>query len=326
VLAVDDLGPLADRPVLFVDLADAPLLTSARTLVPLLPCVVVGIGRPDGHLSEAEDAFDVLLTSDSDAPRPWVSTPDVDDALLYLNDAIERSPSAAVTLAQVLRAGENARVEDAILIESLAYGLLQSGPEFAAWLSDRLPKDHRSSTEPVVAVDREGDELTITLNRPDVRNAYDAAMRDALVAALDLVVEDDSIATVHLRGAGRNFCSGGDLAEFGTASDPATGHLIRTTRSGPALLSSVAGRVIAHLHGACVGAGVELPAFASRVVAKPNTTLRLPEVGMGLVPGAGGTASIPRRIGRQRTAWLALTGAELDAGTAERWGLVDAVE
>ena len=251
-----------------------------------------------------------------------------DNAVTYskLNDAIERSPSAAVTLTQLLRAGQNARVEDAILIESLAYGLLQSGPEFAAWLSDNPPKDHRSSAEPIVTVDRQGDALTITLNRPDVRNAYDAAMRDALVAALELVVEDDSIAMVHLRGAGRNFCAGGDLAEFGTAPDPATGHLIRTTRSAPALLAASADRTTAHLHGACVGAGVELPAFASRVIAKPDTTLRLPEVGMGLVPGAGGTASIPRRIGRHRTAWLALTGGELDAGTAERWGLVDVVE
>jgi hypothetical protein len=323
---VDELGPLADRPALIVDLSDAPLLASARSLVPLLPCVVIGVGRPDRHPPEAEGAFDVLLTRDDDVPPPWVSRPDLDVALLELNDAIDRSPTASVTLAQVLRAGQNARVEDAILIESLAYGLLQSGPEFAAWLSDKPPKDHRSSAEPIVAVDRQGDELTIMLNRPDVRNAYDAAMRDALVAALELVVEDDSIATVHFRGAGRNFCAGGDLAEFGTAPDPATGHLIRTTRSAPALLASRADRVTAHLHGTCVGAGVELPAFASRVVATADTTLRLPEVGMGLIPGAGGTASIPRRIGRHRTAWLALTGAELDARTAERWGLVDAVE
>ncbi len=74
-----------------------------------------------------------------------------------------------------------------------------------------------------------------------------------------------------------------------------------------------------------MGAGVELPPFAGRVVARADATFRLPEVGMGLVPGAGGTVSIPRRVGRQRAAWLALTGSAIDAQTALDWGLVDAI-
>ena len=73
---------------------------------------------------------------------------------------------------------------------------------------------------------------------------------------------------------------------------------------GERLLAACAERVHAELHGTCLGAGIELPAFAGRVVAWPDTTFRLPEVAMGLVPGAGGTVSLPRRIGRQRTAWL----------------------
>jgi enoyl-CoA hydratase/carnithine racemase len=80
------------------------------------------------------------------------------------------------------------------------------------------------------------------------------------------------------------------------------------------------------VHGACVGAGVELPAFAARVVAREDARFWLPELSMGLVPGAGGTVSLPRRIGRQRTAWLALSGAQLDASTALRWGLVDEID
>ncbi len=79
----------------------------------------------------------------------------------------------------------------------------------------------------------------------------------------------------------------------------------------------------AEVHGACIGAGIELPAFARRVVAREDTWFQLPELAMGLVPGAGGTVSIPRRIGRQRTAWLALTSQRIDAETAWRWGLVD---
>ena len=72
-----------------------------------------------------------------------------------------------------------------------------------------------------------------------------------------------------------------------------------------------------------MGAGIELPAFGRQVVAARNTFFQLPEVGMGLVPGAGGTVSIPRRIGRQRTAYLALSGLRVDAATAHGWGLVD---
>ena len=79
----------------------------------------------------------------------------------------------------------------------------------------------------------------------------------------------------------------------------------------------------AQVHGHCVGAGAELAAFCHRVIADPGTLFRLPEVSMGLVPGQGGTVSIPRRIGAQRSAWLALTGRPIDASTALEWGLVD---
>jgi enoyl-CoA hydratase/carnithine racemase len=91
------------------------------------------------------------------------------------------------------------------------------------------------------------------------------------------------------------------------------------------LLSDLGTRVTAHVHGACIGAGVEIPAFCARVHATPDAVFRLPEVAMGLIPGAGGTASLPRRIGRFRTNYLALSGFEIDANTAQRWGLVDLI-
>jgi len=130
---------------------------------------------------------------------------------------------------------------------------------------------------------------------------------------------------VHLWGDGPAFCSGGDLREFGTAPDPAAASLVRTTRSPALDLRRVASRLTVHVHGAAVGAGVEWAAVGARVVARADATFRLPEVGMGLVPGAGGTSSIPRRIGRHRATWLALTGEQLDATTAAAWGLVDEV-
>jgi enoyl-CoA hydratase/carnithine racemase len=79
------------------------------------------------------------------------------------------------------------------------------------------------------------------------------------------------------------------------------------------------------VHGPCVGAGVELPAFAGTVTAARGTTFTLPEVAMGLIPGAGGTVSIPRRVGRWRALYLALTGSTIDAATALSWGLIDGV-
>jgi enoyl-CoA hydratase/carnithine racemase len=149
-------------------------------------------------------------------------------------------------------------------------------------------------------------------------------MRNRLVAALEIALWEPSLA-VELDGDGPSFCAGGDLDEFGTASDLAAAHLIRVLASPAALVFRLASRTTAYLHGTCVGAGIEIPAFAGRVVADPHTTFRLPEIAMGLIPGAGGTVSLPARIGRQRVLWMALTGAAIDADTALEWGLVDEV-
>ena len=91
------------------------------------------------------------------------------------------------------------------------------------------------------------------------------------------------------------------------------------------LMTRLADRVRAEVHGACLGAGIELPAFAGRVIATEDAFFQLPEVGLGLVPGAGGSVSLPRRIGRQKTACLGLSGSRIDAQTALAWGLVDEV-
>jgi enoyl-CoA hydratase/carnithine racemase len=150
-------------------------------------------------------------------------------------------------------------------------------------------------------------------------------MRDELVEALEVAAADEAIELVELRGEGPNFCSGGDLSEFGTVSDTATAHWIRMQRNAGWWVDNLRQKTVVHVHGPCVGAGVELPAFAGTVVADAKATFALPEVTMGLIPGAGGTASIPRRIGRQRTAWMSLTGHTLTAQQARDWGLVDRI-
>jgi hypothetical protein len=236
---------------------------------------------------------------------------------------IDTYPIAATTLALLLRGTDARTVEEGLIAESTAYSMLQAGPEFARW-RQRTPRKKRSpETEPSVLVERDDEQLVVTLNRPRVRNALNVAMRDALLEALAIAQIDDSVMSVVLRGNGRSFCSGGDLDEFGTFPDPATAHLVRLATSIGHVIHEVRDRMTVEMHGVCAGSGIELPAFAGTVVAAPDTTFALPEVSLGLVPGAGGTVSLPHRIGRHRTALLALSGATIDAPTALAWGLVD---
>ena len=238
-------------------------------------------------------------------------------------DAVRANPLASAALTGVLRATELLPVDEGLAVESLAYSMLLAGPEFARWLDERGPMDPPPSGDDAVLVEREGDELVVTLNRPSRHNAYAAAVRDALVDALEVGLLDPAL-HVTVRGAGRSFCSGGDLAEFGTTPDVATAHVIRTTRSAGRLLAALGPRLTVEVQGACIGAGTELSAFGHRVLARGDAFFQLPEVAMGLVPGAGGTVSVTKRIGRHRTAWLALTGERIDVDTAVTWGLVDA--
>jgi enoyl-CoA hydratase/carnithine racemase len=288
-----------------------------------LPCVTVAIYPTDVSAKGGADGgafaawapawvapFDVVVTEDEVGP---------------LTRAIARSPNAALALVQLLRAGEVLDVWGGLFVESTVYSMLQAGPEFARWLASRPARSPDPTVEPAVAVARDGGHVHVTLNRPTRHNAFDTAMRDQLVAILRAVTADPSVTEVHIDGAGPSFCSGGDLDEFGTFSDPAAAHGARMTRSPAWWIAQCAARTSVALHGACIGAGIELAAFARAVTATEDAYFQLPEVALGLVPGAGGTVSLPRRIGRQRTAWLALSGRRIDATTALAWGLVDRV-
>lgn len=235
-------------------------------------------------------------------------------------------PLASLALVQLLRDADTRSIESGLVAESFVYSMLQAGPEFAAWCASRAPRERLPDDGAPLQVRREGGRLQLTFDRPEKRNAFSASLRDAFGEALALAVMDEAIREIEISGAGPDFCSGGDLDEFGSFPDVVTAHAARTTRSAARLLARLAPRVTFRVHGACIGAGIELPAFGARVVAARDATFRLPEVGMGLVPGAGGTVSLPRRIGRQRAGWLALTGSVVDAETALAWGLVDAIE
>ena len=184
----------------------------------------------------------------------------------------------------------------------------------------------QTETGPAVRLERHADRLSIVLDRPDRRNALNRSMRDGLLNGLALAAADPAIDQVVLRGEGPSFSSGGDLDEFGTFTDPADAHMVRMATSIGRAIDGLGPRLTAEVHGRCAGSGVELAAFAARVVARPDFSAALPEVGLGLIPGAGGTVSITRRVGRHRTALLALSGARIDATTALRWGLVDEID
>jgi enoyl-CoA hydratase len=322
--AGERFGPLGEAPLLAIDLGagagpesvSATRREGAAQALAALPCPSVGIAPDPDELdpgrAELARRLDLVVASA--------------DALAAVTQACSRQPLAAAALMQLLRLSENRPIADGLVAESLAYSTLQAGPDFAAWLAERgVPKSHAAPAGDPLRVMRRGAHLELTLTRPAKRNAFSAALRDALCDALAVAVADPSIESVALAGEGPDFCSGGDLDEFGSLPDPATAHAIRTTRSPARLLALCARRAEVRVHGACVGAGVELPAFAARVVAAEDARFWLPELSMGLVPGAGGTVSLPRRIGRQRTAWLALTGSRIDARTALAWGLVDAI-
>jgi hypothetical protein len=287
--------------------------------------VHVGVHRRGPLPSSGLDVFDILLSAAPGPPRPWIRIgPDRLDAVIAdLQSRIAAQPAAAGVVAQLMRMTLALDFGQALQAESLAYSMLLASHGFQTWRG-ATPIRSREDIEPRIVMAMEGEILSIRLNRPTARNAFDAAMRDALCEALDFACTHPDAPPVTLSGEGLVFSAGGDLNEFGSAADPAEAHLIRTLRSPVSLARDLGGRLTAHLHGDCVGAGIEIPAAAGRVTARAGTVCRLPEVSMGLVPGAGGTASIPRRIGRHRAAYMAISGAAIDLATALDWGLVDA--
>lgn len=241
-----------------------------------------------------------------------------------IRKAVEARPIAAATLVQLLRLLPSLSLEDGLVAESLAYAALQGSSEHREWQAGRVRAADRRAPGAVLLT-REGDAVTVTLDRPDAGNALDRPMRDALHEAFALANLDTTITSVTLRGTGRCFSLGADLEEFGTTLDPATAHAIRrrTLPANEAL--RCADRFVAEIDGACVGSGLELAAFASRITATRRSWFQLPELAMGIIPGAGGCVSLTRRIGRQRTALMVLSGRRISAQKALEWGLVDAL-
>jgi hypothetical protein len=293
------------QPLGFIDLETCPEELAIKTLPPF---PVIGLGDPAHGLASALDAV----------VEPPVSA----EMLIH---QVERTPHAAAAAVQLLRSIDGLPSERALLLESICYGLLQGSAEHAAWLASCAPKTQPSPPGEIV-LERRDHVLRIVLDRPWARNAISYVMRDRLLEAFTLALLDPQVRAIKLRATGTTFCAGGDLKEFGTTTDPAMAHLIRS-RTLPALAVADCAKILdVHAQGACIGAGLEIAAFAARFTASSDASFQLPELAMGLIPGAGGCVSAPRRIGRQRTVLMILSGCRINAEIALRWGLIDAVE
>jgi len=174
-----------------------------------------------------------------------------------------------------------------------------------------------------IAFEREGAVASVALNRPHVLNAYNVQMRDELFAALSAVHDDPTVRVLVLRGNGRAFSSGGDLREFGTAPSPLVGRWVRWRRDVWGLLGSCPAVTVAAVHGHTAGSGLEMALLCDIVLAADDVTMFLPETSRAMIPGVGGTQTLPRAIGLGRALDMTLACSRVDAREARRIALVN---
>jgi len=165
----------------------------------------------------------------------------------------------------------------------------------------------------------------VTLNRPDVLNVYNLRMRDELWEVLTAVRDDPTVRALLLNGAGRAFCGGADLTEFGTAPSVAIARDVRWARDIWTLLQGLEIPTLAALHGYVIGSGLEMALLCDLRVAAEGTQLRFPELSLGFIPAATGTQSLPRLARLGAALEMLLSGVWVDDLTALRWGLVNRV-
>ncbi len=167
---------------------------------------------------------------------------------------------------------------------------------------------------------------SVTLNRPKALNAFNVRMRDELYQVLEAVRDDPDVRVTVFRGAGdKAFCAGADLSEFLSASSPVIARQVRFERDVWGLFLSITKPFIAALHGYVLGSGIEIALCCDIRLASEDAQFGLPEVGLGIIPAAGGTQTLPRTIGRAGAMEMLLTGRRITAEEAFRLKLVNRV-
>jgi enoyl-CoA hydratase len=177
-----------------------------------------------------------------------------------------------------------------------------------------------------VIYEKKDDIAYVTLNRPRVLNAYNVQMRDELYQILGAIKDDPEVRVAVFKGAGEKaFCAGADLSEFLTAPSPAIARQVRWERDVWGLFLSVPQPLIAALHGYVFGSGIEIALCCDMRVASDDAQFALPEVGLGIIPAAGATQTLPRVIGRAKAMEMMLSGRRVNAKEALSIGLVNQV-
>jgi len=166
----------------------------------------------------------------------------------------------------------------------------------------------------------------ITLNRPRVLNVYNVQMRDELYQILRAIKDDDEVKVAILKGAGEKaFCAGADLNDFLTAPSPIIARQVRWQRDLWGLFLSLPQPLIGALHGYVLGSGIEMALCCDLRIASEDARFGLPEAGLGIIPAAGATQTLPRVVGRAKALEMLLTTHRLDAKEAYDVGLVNQV-
>ncbi len=174
---------------------------------------------------------------------------------------------------------------------------------------------------PTLRYAKRGAVAIITLDRPEKLNAYNVAMRDDLYEALGAADEDPDVRALVLGGRGRAFSTGGDVSEFGTAPSPLVARAVRWRRDVWGRLLGLRAATIAAVHGFAVGGGMEMALLCDFCLAADDARFALPETGLGMIPGVGGTQTLPRHAGVARALDLVLSGRWLDARGARDAGI-----
>src|SRR5687768_1061665 len=175
----------------------------------------------------------------------------------------------------------------------------------------------------MVDVELEDAVARIFLNRPEKANALNSAMLSALargIESLDL----ETLRVVVIAGRGRNFCGGADSAELKALHAANAGAFVEKIHRVCKAIRDLPVPVLAQLHGAVIGAGLEIAAACDLRVAAEGTKFSMPEVRLG-IPSVVEAALLPRLMGSGRAAWLVLTGEAIDARRALEWGLIEEI-
>ena len=166
----------------------------------------------------------------------------------------------------------------------------------------------------------------VTLNRPEALNVYNIQMRDDLYEVLGAIRDDNEVRVAIFKGSGKKaFCAGADLSEFLTAPSPTEARQVRWERDVWGLFLSIPQPLIAAVHGYVLGSGIEIALCCDIRIASEDAQFGLPEVGLGIIPAAGATQTLPRTVGRARALEMLLTNRWIDAQEALQVGLVNRV-